>query len=88
MRWAIEYARSVEKDLRAIDRPARERIRTFLEQRVAPLDDPRSIGKCLKGELSEYWRYRIGDYRLICEIRDETIVVLVLRVGHCKEIYR
>jgi mRNA interferase RelE/StbE len=88
VRWAIEYARSVEKDLRAIDRPTRERIRTFLEQRVAALEDPRSTGKPLKGELCEYWRYRIGNYRVICEIRDETSVVLVLRVGHCKEIYR
>jgi mRNA interferase RelE/StbE len=88
VRWAIEYARSAEKDLRAIDRPTRERIRTFLEQRVAALEDPRSTGKPLKGELCEYWRYRIGNYRVICEIRDETIVVLVLRVGHRKEIYR
>jgi mRNA interferase RelE/StbE len=86
--WAIKFARSAEKDLRAIDRPTRERIRAFLEQRVAPLEDPRSAGKPLQGELCEYWRYRIGHYRVICEIRDETIVVLVLRVGHRKEIYR
>jgi mRNA interferase RelE/StbE len=88
VRWTIEYACSAEKHLRSLDRPTRQRILDYLDQRIAPLDDPRSIGKCLKGELSEYWRYRIGDYRLICEIHDETIVVLVLRIGHRKEVYR
>ena len=88
MRWTIEYARSAEKELRSLDRPTRQRILDYLDQRIAALEDPRSIGKPLKGELCEYWRYRIGDYRVICEIRDETIVVLVLRVGHRKEIYR
>ena len=88
MRWTIEYARSAEKELRSLDRPTRQRILDYLDQRIAALEDPRSAGKPLKGELCEYWRYRVGHYRVICEIRDETIVVLVLRVGHRKEIYR
>jgi len=65
------------------------RIRMFLHQRVAKLDDPRSIGDALHGSrLREFWKYRVGDYRLICKIEDDRLIVLVLRVGHRKEIYR
>ena len=64
-------------------------ILKFLHQRVAKLDDPRSIGKALHGSrLGEFWKYRVGDYRLICKIEDDRLIVLVLRVGHRKEIYR
>ena len=65
------------------------RIVKFLQDRVAKLDDPRSIGEALHGSrLGEFWKYRVGDYRLICKIEDERLVVLVLRVGHRREIYR
>ena len=65
------------------------RIVKFLQDRVARLDDPRSIGEALHGSrLGEFWKYRVGDYRLICKIEDERLVVLVLRVGHRREIYR
>ena len=61
----------------------------FLHERVARLDDPRSIGEALRGSrLGEFWKYRVGDYRLICKIEDDRLVVLVLRVGNRKEIYR
>ena len=66
-----------------------KRILKFLHQRAAKLDDPRSIGEALYGPLlGEFWKYRVGDYRLICEIEDDRLIVLVLRVGHRKEIYR
>ena len=65
------------------------RILKFLHERVAKLDDPRSIGEALHGSrLGEFWKYRVGDYRLICRLEDRRLVVLVLRVGHRKEIYR
>jgi mRNA interferase RelE/StbE len=74
--------------VRKIDPAARQRIREYLEQRVANLSDPRQLGKPLKGELASLWRYRVGDYRLIYELRDEVLVVLVVRIGHRREVYR
>ena len=60
-----------------------------MRERIAPLDNPRVLGQALRGEeLGRYWKYRIGDYRLICDIQDETVLILVLRVGHRKEVYR
>ena len=65
------------------------RILTFLHERVAKLDDPRSIGQALHGSrLGEFRKYRVGDYRLICKIEDDSLIVLALRIGHGKEIYR
>jgi len=61
----------------------------FLHERVAPLDHPRSIGQALHGaRLGEFWKYRVGDFRLICKIEDTRLLILVLRVGHRREIYR
>ena len=65
------------------------RILAFLHKRVATLEDPRSIGEALKGSaLGEYWKYRIGNWRVICEIKDKEIVIVVLRVGNRREVYR
>lgn len=89
MAWTIEYDASARKDLSRLDKQIARRIVTFLHDRVAPLEDPRSIGQPLQGsEFSGLWRYRVGDYRLICEIQESRIVVLVLHVGHRREIYR
>lgn len=88
MTWTIEYIKSAQKTVRKIDPQTRQRIREYLEERVALLDDPRQLGKPLSGQLSEFWRYRIGDHRVICELQDEKLVVLVVRVGHRKEIYK
>ncbi|WP_018866621.1 MULTISPECIES: type II toxin-antitoxin system RelE/ParE family toxin [unclassified Thioalkalivibrio] len=87
MAWRIEYAHSTRKAVQKLDRKARQRIRQYLEERVAHLDDPRELGKPLKGRLTQLWRYRVGDYRVICELRDESLVVLVVRIGHRKEVY-
>jgi len=65
------------------------KIIRFLRERVAPLDDPRSIGEALKGpELGRFWKYRVGDYRLICHIQDQRVTILVVAVGHRRDIYR
>lgn len=88
MTWVIEYLQSARKTVEKIDPQTRRRIRDYLEYRVAELDDPRKLGKSLKGRLSELWRYRIGDYRVVCELRDKDLVVLVVRIGHRKEVYR
>lgn len=87
MAWRIEYLKSARKDVERLDRQVRHRIRDYLEQRVAALDDPRELGKPLKGQLATLWRYRVGSHRVICELRDHEVVVLVVRVGHRKDVY-
>lgn len=89
MVWQIKVTDTAEKQLGKLDRPVAQRIRTFLRERVAPLDDPRSIGEALKGsELGEFWKYRVGDWRLICEIQDQQILITVLSLGNRREVYR
>lgn len=88
MHWTIKYARSVQKTVRKLDPPLQAHIREYLEQRVASLADPRDLGEPLQGQLAGLWRYRVGDYRVICELRDEALVVLVVRIGHRRTIYR
>jgi mRNA interferase RelE/StbE len=89
MAWNVELSESADRELDKLDPQDRERILKFLQQRVAELDDPRSLGAALRGsQLGEFWKYRVGDYRLISKIEDDRRVVLVLRVGHRKEIYR
>ncbi len=88
-KWTIEYLASVRKDIRRLDPQVCRRIRKFLEVRVACLEDPRSIGEALKGaELGDFWKYRIGDYRIICAIEDDVVRVLVVRIGNRREVYR
>ena len=88
MSWTIEFDRRVEKDLRALGKSSASRILKYLNERIAPLDDPRRLGKSLTGELGEYWRYRVGPYRIIASIEDERLRVLVVRVAHRNEVYR
>ncbi len=89
MAYNVELSESAERELGKLDGSQIKRILKFLHQRVAKLDDPRSIGEALHGSrLGEFWKYRVGDYRLICKIEDGRLIVLVLRVGHRKEIYR
>ena len=89
MAWSVELSAEADRELRKLDAQHSKRILKFLRDRVATLDDPRSIGKALHGSrLGEFWKYRVGDYRLICKLEDNLLLVLVLRVGHRKEIYR
>jgi mRNA interferase RelE/StbE len=87
--WRIEFDPAAAKELRKLDRPVQQRLLGFLRLRVAPLGDPRTIGEALAGErLGAFWKYRVGDWRLICDIQDDRIVVRVLRLGHRREAYR
>jgi mRNA interferase RelE/StbE len=89
MAYRIELGVGADRELRALDGQGRKRILKFLHERVAKLENPRSVGQALHGSrLGEFWKYRAGDYRLICKIEDVRLIVLVLRVGHRKEIYR
>ena len=86
--WRIEITRIAEKQIQKLSRPAQESIVRFLRERAQPAGDPRQFGKPLHGDKGGLWRYRVGDYRLICDIQDERITVLVIRVGHRKDVYR
>lgn len=89
MVWRIELDPATEKDFRRIGRAASKRIIEFLRERFAALDDARSVGEALRGpELGRFWKYRVGDYRIIASIRDQIITVRVMRAGHRREIYR
>jgi mRNA interferase RelE/StbE len=89
MAWKVELSSGADRELNKLDAQHVRRILKFLHERVAKLDNPRSIGESLHGSrLGEFWKYRVGDYRLICKIEDDRFIVLVLRVGHRKEIYR
>jgi mRNA interferase RelE/StbE len=86
--WKVEVDREAKRDLEKLDPQVVRRIERFLFERIAVLDDPRSIGEALRGSrLGEFWRYRVGDWRVICKIEDERLIVLALRVGHRREIY-
>lgn len=89
MAWTIELADGAVKDLSKLDKPIAKRIVTFLRERVAQLDDPRSIGEALRGpELGDFWKYRVGDFRVIAAIEDARLLVLVVRVGNRREVYK
>ncbi len=88
MAWTVDYSETARRQLRKLDKAAARRILDFLDKRIAKLDDPRRLGKALSGPLGTFWSYRIGDYRAICEIRDQSVTVLVLRIGHRREVYR
>ena len=89
MAWQIEFEAGAVKDLKKLDREVARRITSFLKTRIVPLENPRSIGAALKGSnLGELWRYRVGDYRIVCEIRDKELIILAISIGHRREVYR
>lgn len=89
MAWRIEFADSAAKQLRKLDPQVAKRILTFLQSRIAPLDDPRSIGEALRGkDLGDFWKYRVGDWRVIADIEDGVVLITVVRIGNRREVYR
>lgn len=87
MSWEYRISARALKQMRKLGREPSRRILTFLDSRITGCDDPRSFGKCLKGELGEFWRYRVDDYRILCRIEDGKLEVLVVRLGHRRNIY-
>jgi mRNA interferase RelE/StbE len=87
--WRIEFDASARKEIERLDRPVGLRIVRFLRERLAEADDPRALGKALKGErFGEFWKYRVGDYRVIARIEDQQLLVLVVRIGHRSAVYK
>ena len=89
MAWRIEFDAAAKKDLAKLDQPIAKRIVSFLRDRIAPTKDPRTLGEALRGsKLGDFWKYRVGDYRIICAIEDGELRVLVVRIGNRREVYR
>lgn len=88
MPWKIEFSRLALKDLDRMDTAPGDRVVRFLFERVATADDPRSLGKALKGAQRAFWRYRVGDWRVLARLEHDRLVVLVVRIAHRREAYR
>ena len=89
MAWNVELSSQAQKNLAQLDPPIARRILSFLYERVAPLDDPRSLGESLKrSRLGEFWKYRVGDYRIISHIEDGALRILVVKIANRREVYR
>ncbi|CAL1241922.1 type II toxin-antitoxin system RelE family toxin [Candidatus Methylocalor cossyra] len=88
MRWTVKLSEHAARTIEKLDKPHRDRIRRFLREELSGLDDPRAKGKPLQGGLRGLWRYRVGDYRIVCEIRGHEFVVLVVKIGHRRDVYR
>jgi mRNA interferase RelE/StbE len=88
MTWTVNYSKRAIKALAKIDSNNRKRILNFIDNILPHLDNPKQQGKQLTGQFRGLWRYRVGDYRLICNIQDDEVIILVLDIGHRKKIYK
>ena len=88
MGWTVEIGEFAESQLMKLDRPVRERILNYLNDRIEGCKDPRHFGEALKGDKSGLWRYRVGDYRIICQLQHERLVILAIAIGHRSKIYK
>ena len=88
MAWKINYSAQALKALKKMDKQRAQRITHFMDKRIALMDNPKQSGKLLKGKLGDYWRFRVGDYRVLCEIQDTELVILAVLIGHRREVYQ
>lgn len=88
MNWAVEFSKSAEKELRKLQKPDQKKIISYLKSRIQTAENPRQFGKGLLGSFSGLWRYRVSDFRIICQIEDEKLTILVIQIGNRKEVYR
>jgi len=86
--WRVEFDRAASRDLRKLGVEAERRVLRYLRERIAGAEDPRRFGHALTGDREGLWRYRVGDYRIVATIEDDRFVVLVVTVGHRREVYR
>ena len=87
MAWTVEFSSAAERQLRGLDPSTARRLGSYLKRLVAETTDPRERGRALMGPLTGLWRYRVGDYRIICELVDQRLVVVVVRLGHRSRVY-
>lgn len=86
--WQVEFDRAAVRDLRKLGAEAERLILRYLRERIAGAGDPRRFGHALTGDLKGLWRYRVGDYRIVAQVEDDRFVVLVVTIGHRREVYR
>lgn len=88
MNYRLYYTKEAKKALKKLDEPILVMVKAWIEKNLNNTDDPRRYGKALQGKYSGYWRYRVGNYRLICEIRDQELVIILIDLGYRGKIYR
>jgi mRNA interferase RelE/StbE len=88
MSYKVEYSKIAQRQIKKLDNYTKVMLMNWIEKNLVNCDNPRSKGKPLKGNLSEQWRYRVGDYRILCDIEDNKLIILVINVGHRREIYK
>ncbi|WP_303850298.1 type II toxin-antitoxin system RelE/ParE family toxin [Seleniivibrio woodruffii] len=88
MAYKIKLTKTAEKELSKLEKQTAARIVKFLRERLSASDNPKSLGKQLTGSMCQFWRYRVGDYRIICDIQDNELVILALHIAHRKEVYK
>ena len=88
MAWKVEITPEANAALKKLGAAEARRILAFLFERLQNRGDPREIGESLKGNLREFWRYRVGDYRILCRLEDDIVTVFVVHVGHRREVYK
>jgi len=86
--WTVEWDDRARRELRRLDRPVQKAILKYFRERIATDENPRRFGKTLSHELQGLWRYRVGDHRMVCQIEDDHLMVLVVRVAHRSSVYR
>ncbi|AIL12614.1 hypothetical protein IM40_02265 [Candidatus Paracaedimonas acanthamoebae] len=86
-KWELRFQKDAQKEFLKLDPPIQRRILQYFKERILVADNPRTVGKALTGNLQEFWRYRVGDYRIICKIEDEKIIITVVMIGHRREVY-
>jgi mRNA interferase RelE/StbE len=87
MTWNVEFDDRASRELRKLNPNIQDRILKWIRETLAVNEDPRRVGKSLKGNMKGLWRYRVGDYRIISQIQDDSILILVIRIGHRKDVY-
>ena len=88
MKYTVVYSKQSIKELKKLNRSVAEFIKAWIEKNLVGCENPRIHGKALKCNLATLWRYRIGDYRLVCDIRDNECIILAVAIGHRREVYR
>ncbi len=88
MAWKIEFTPTALREFAALDKPIQKRIADFIENRLIKSDDPRSLAIAMSGDFAGMWQFRVGDYRIVCEIKADVLLVVVIHLGHRREVYR
>ena len=88
MVWQIKFEPKALKELKKLDQPTQKRILNYIQKQISSAQNPRISGKALTGNKQGLWRYRVGDYRIVCQIIDEELIIVVIKVGHRRSVYK